>query len=75
MMSRFGRRFTTEKIYPHERLGFGILAMFRSMRFLAMVSGMFSVFMLAAGIANYEADMGTWPDFGPVDYLSMANYN
>lgn len=41
---------------PHERLGFGTLAIFRSMRFLAAVLASMSVIMVLAGIANSKGE-------------------
>ena len=60
---------------PHDNLGFGTLALFRSQRFLAMISAVLAIFTMLAGISNYTANPGMHPTFTWIDEVSMANKN
>jgi hypothetical protein len=57
---------------PHDRLGFGTLAIFRSMRFLAAVLASMSVIMVLAGYANSKGEEQR-PGYKRLDKLSLAN--
>lgn len=59
---------------PHERLGFGTLALFRSMRFLAIVTAFMALFMFIAGIGNYKSfTVSRNEGMSILDRLSIAN--
>lgn len=50
-----------------------MLAMFRSMVFLAVVCGLMALFMLFAGIANYLDAPGSFLGYTFLNMLSIAN--
>ena len=58
---------------PHERLGFGTLAIFRSMRFLASILAVMSLIMILAGYANFKAEPQSRAGYKRLDVLSLAN--
>lgn len=58
----------------HERLGFGYLAMFRTMRFLFVLMLVMSVMMLSNGLMNYFSKTDESPlGYNIFDELSIAN--
>lgn len=59
------------KVY--ERLGFGYLSLFRTMRFLVLIFITMCSIMLSAGIADARADTETVVGFTILDKLSIAN--
>ena len=57
----------------HERLGFGYLALFRTMRFLALITFLLAIMMFIAGSANWRASPVAITGFNTFDLFSMAN--
>jgi hypothetical protein len=68
-------RFFNNVYVPHERLGFGTLAFFRTIRFVAILSFIFSIFVVTTGIANYVANPGRHLTFSVFDLFTLANKN
>ena len=59
---------------PHERLGFGTLALFRTMRFLAILMSCISLIMFCAGVGNYKSfPISRGESMSVLDRLSIAN--
>lgn len=68
-------KFFNNVYVPHERLGFGTLAFFRTIRFVAVLSFVFSIFVITTGISNYVANPGVHPEFSVFDLFTLANKN
>lgn len=58
---------------PLERLGFGFLSMFRTMRYLVIVTGCMALIMFIVGIQYFKASPYFLPGFSASDLFSMSN--
>jgi predicted lactoylglutathione lyase len=61
----------SHKLYEH--LGFGFLAMFRSVRFICFIFLGVCFFMLLSGIAFLKTSTEYAPGYTTFDVLSIAN--
>jgi len=68
-------KFFNDVYVPHERLGFGTLAFFRTIRFVAILSFIMSIFIISTGIANYVANPGRHDYYSVFDLFTLANKN
>ena len=57
----------------HERLGFGYLALFRTMRFLLLIFAGMAMLMILAGVVDNYADNTAVAGFSFISSHSMAN--
>jgi hypothetical protein len=57
----------------YERLGFGYLALFRTMRFLLIVMMAIAIISFMSGIVDNAADTNYSEGFNNVDSFSLAN--
>lgn len=57
----------------HERLGFGYLAMFRTMRYLFIIQSFLAITTLLGGIAYRKFDPVKTPGYSAFDEYSIAN--
>ena len=63
----------TVEFDPMQRYGFGMFALFRSLRYLAFIFGIFALIMIMSGISEANAYPDAYPKFTFLDTLSIAN--
>ena len=70
-----GAKLINEVYMPHEKLGFGTLSFFRTIRFMAVLSFIFAVFVITTGISNYVSNPGLHAEYSVFDLFTLANKN
>jgi hypothetical protein len=60
---------------PYELLGFGVVSLFRSMRYFSIIYFVLAVITLLCGILNYHSNLANIPNLSLTQMLAVTNMN